>query len=78
MNTYSLTQRSVESIFPPDLRFGVRAEPRKCLISAQLCHLNVELVSQDNSERHALLGLISGVAKHQALQHHQQNPQSDH
>lgn len=66
----ALTQDSVEFVFPPHLCFGVRAEPRKRLISAQLCQLHVELVSQDDGEGHALLSLVGGVAEHQPLQRH--------
>lgn len=58
------------SFCPPHLCFGVRAEPPKRLISAQLCQLHVELVSQDNGEGHALLRLVGGVAEHQTLERH--------
>lgn len=50
-----------------NLSFGIGSKPRQCSISAQLSHLGIELVSQDNSEGHTLLGLISGISKHQTL-----------
>ena len=49
------------------LSLGVRPSPRKLLRSSQISDLLVELVGQDDSKRHALLGLISGIAEHETL-----------
>lgn len=58
---------SIECVLLSNLSFGVRAKPWKRSISTQLSHLGIELMSQDDSEGHTLLSLISGITKHQAL-----------
>lgn len=50
------------------LGLRVRAKPGDGAIASELGHLGVEFVGEDNSQGHALLGLICGIAKHQALQ----------
>jgi hypothetical protein len=49
------------------LCLGVWARPWKPSIPAEFCHLSIELMCQDDGERHAGLGLICRIAKHQAL-----------
>lgn len=50
-----------------NLSFRVGSDPRQRSIPTQLGHLGVELVSQDDGERHALLRLIRGITKHETL-----------
>ena len=49
------------------LCLGIGSYPRECPIPTALCHLHVHFVSQHYGQRHALRGLISGVAIHQPL-----------
>lgn len=49
------------------LGLGVRPEPGQGAIATQFSHFSIELVSEHNSEGHALLSLISSITKHQAL-----------
>lgn len=50
------------------LGLGVGPQPGEHTGAPQLCHAGVEFVRQDNGEGHALLRLVSSIAKHQALQ----------
>lgn len=49
------------------LWFGVWLYPRTVSIPRQLLHPVVQFMSQKQGQRHALLSLIRGIAKHQAL-----------
>lgn len=49
------------------LGFGVGAQPRDGARAPELRHLGVELVGQDDGERHALLRFVGGIAEHQTL-----------
>lgn len=51
----------------PHLGFGVGTQPGDGARAPQLRHLGVELVGQDNGERHALLRFVGGIAEHQTL-----------
>lgn len=51
----------------PHLGFGVGTQPGDGACAPELRHLGVELVGQDDGERHALLRLVGGVAEHQTL-----------
>lgn len=50
-----------------DLSLGVRTEPAQGAVLTETRHLNVEAVGERGGERHALLSLVSGVAKHKTL-----------
>ena len=49
------------------LGLGVRSGPGEHARATQIGDLAVELVREHNGERHALLGLVRGVAEHEAL-----------
>ncbi len=56
-----------EAVLAGDLRLRVGARPGKLAVAAQLGDLRVELVGEHHGEGHELLGLVGGVAEHQAL-----------
>lgn len=56
-----------------NLSFGVWSQPGQGSVAAQFSHLGIELVGEDDGEGHTLLSLISGVTKHQTLQHKTQS-----
>lgn len=49
---------------PLYLCFGVWTQPGDAPVTSQFGHLGIELVGEDDRERHALLCLIGGVSKH--------------
>ena len=50
-----------------DLRLGVRAGPVEFAGSAQFGDTSVQLVRQNNRQRHTLVGFVGGVAEHDSL-----------
>ena len=50
-----------------DLGLRVRAEPAELAVAAELRHLCVELVGQDDGEGHQLGGFVGGVSEHNTL-----------
>ena len=50
-----------------DLGLGVRTQPSEGAVLTEPGHLNVEAVREGGGERHAFLGLVGGVAKHETL-----------
>lgn len=50
-----------------NLGFGVGPQPGQDAIASQLSDLGIQFVSEDDCEGHALLRLISRIAKHQTL-----------
>ena len=45
----------------------IRSQPSEVAVLHLLCHLSVERVSENQSQGHELLGLISGITEHDAL-----------
>ena len=58
---------SVMLVLDSDLSLGIRAQPRQGARTTSDSHRSVEFVSQHDSQGHVLLGLVSGVAKHDPL-----------
>ena len=50
-----------------DLRLAIGAKPPERTIFAHICELLAELGRHQMRERHAVLGLVGGVAEHDAL-----------
>lgn len=50
------------------LGLGIRPKPGDGAIAPKLSHFIIEFVGKDDSQGHALLSLVCGVAEHQALQ----------
>ena len=50
-----------------DLSLGVWPSPPEGVVAPEFGQLAVECMSQDHGQRHALLSLVSCVAKHETL-----------
>merc|ERR550539_2281777 len=57
----------VEVIFTSDLCLGIRPRPPEGAVAAHVCYLAVQRVGEGDCEGHALLSLVCGVPKHEAL-----------
>ena len=54
-------------LYKTNLCLGIGSEPGQSAGVTELRQLLVELMSEENSERHALFGLVRGIAEHEPL-----------
>ena len=57
----------LEVVLAGDLGLGVWPSPPEGVVAPEFGQLAVECMSQDHGQRHALLRLVSCVAKHETL-----------